>query len=122
MADTAGQTEAPGLERCVVCHPQKSHGGDDHPKVHVLGSWVRNPDDDEQIVVRNPSFHYDCLPQEWVDRYEGDPTHARLLETRRAAVEDGKRGADLAAYHLTLPDDNDPAIAEAYAAELEAQA
>lgn len=116
MTETDQAPDVIGTSKCNGTNCGKT---DDHPKVHVLGNWVQNPDADEVVVIRNPSFHYDCLPQKWVDGYQGDPTHARMLETRRAAVEDGLRGQKLREYHHTLPDDNDPAIAEAYAASLQ---
>lgn len=119
MADTQAPAQeaapAPGPTTCSRCGKTE-----DHPKVHVLGSWVKDPNADVVEVVRNPSFHHDCLPEDWVAKYEGDPTHARMLELRRAAIEDGLRGDALRAHNDTLPDDNDPAIAEAYAASLEA--
>lgn len=78
---------------------------DDHPKIHIWGNWVRDPDAQESTVVRDPSFHFDCLPEPVAARLEGKPDHARTVAAREAALS-GTHGQDLRDHIADLPDDN----------------
>ena len=59
--------------------------------------------------MRDPSFHFDCLPVQFealLGNDEQEPQHAVTRAGVRAARE-GKHGDDLRAHLLSLPTDND---------------
>ncbi len=91
----------------VVNHPcDRCDKQDDHPMTHVAGVWKKN----ERTQVQDPSFHFDCLPQEYVDLLhvggEPLPQHAKTWALREAALA-GTHGADLTRLAHELPSDND---------------
>lgn len=90
-------------ETPVENHPCDDCGQlDDHPMIHISGLWRR----DERITVANPSFHFDCLPAEYVDLLGDDPQHAVTRAARDAALS-GVHGAELRTFIASLPSDND---------------
>lgn len=73
---------------------------DNHPMVHVAyARWQK----DARTSILEPSFHFDCLPAEFIPPVE--PQHANLHSTIEEA-QSGVKGDDLRAFILTLPDDN----------------
>lgn len=75
---------------------------DDHPMVHVWGVWRKN----DRTTVNDPSFHFDCLPAEYVDLLGDLPQHANTLATI-AAARDGVHGAELHKFiHKQKNNDN----------------
>jgi hypothetical protein len=94
-------TESLQTSHCDGC------GQDDpDPKGHWWGNWVRNPDSREQVVIQNPSFHFDCTPEEFLEMWGNAPQHAVSLAAVEAA-KSGTHGADLRAYIESLPTDNE---------------
>lgn len=74
---------------------------DNHPMIHVAyGVWKK----DERTTVREPSFHFDCLPQEYRDLLDG-PQHAVTVAAIEAA-ESGVHGEELREFIQSQPDDN----------------
>jgi hypothetical protein len=77
---------------------------DDHPMAHVAGIW-----DNGTVITRNPSFHFDCLPVDAMERWGIDltaPRHAVTAAAREAALS-GVHGAELRSFIGSLPTDND---------------
>lgn len=86
----------------VVNHPCDACGQlDDHPMVHVLGPWGK----DERTTLSDPSFHYDCLPEEFRALLGDAPEHA-VTRAAIAAAEGGKHGNALRKFIQAQPDDN----------------
>jgi hypothetical protein len=85
---------------CNVC--DKS---DTHPKINVMGFWVKDPTAARPEVIAHPNWHHDCLPPEFVERYTGDPTHASLMEIRQKAL-DGVHGDRLREHIESMPHDD----------------
>lgn len=90
----------------VKNHPCDACGQlDDHPMIHVWGPWQK----DERITVADPSFHFDCIPDDLIEKYglvEGAPQHS-VTVSAIAAARSGVHGADLREYIASLPSDND---------------
>jgi len=92
--------EAPDVTHCDGCGQD-----DDHPKGHWWGNWVKETEGRETTVIANPSFHFDCTPQEYLDMWGDAPQHARSMGAVEAA-KSGIHGNELRAHIRTLPDDN----------------
>jgi hypothetical protein len=110
---TEQTTEQPGP---VENHPCAACGQlDDHPMIHVLGPWQAPVNEDgTALVVMNPSFHYDCLPDNADDLWGLDltaPQHAVTAAARDAAL-GGVHGAELRTFIESLPSDNDLDVEE----------
>lgn len=74
---------------------------DTAPMIHVAyGTWQK----DERTSISEPSFHFDCLPQEWRDQLVG-PEHA-VTVAAIAAAESGTKGDALREFIQAQPDDN----------------
>jgi len=103
MTETTTEAAAVVNDRCAACGQE-----DDHPMIHVWGVWQK-PTDDGLLTVVNPSFHFDCLPDDAHDLWGIDrdaPEHANLKATQEAARA-GTHGDDLRAFIAGLPSDND---------------
>lgn len=82
---------------------------DDHPMVHLYGEWRKTAVDDQIIIVKNPSFHFDCLPADADVQWGLDlsaPQHAVTAAAREAAL-GGVHGDELRSFIASLPSDND---------------
>lgn len=89
-------------DQAVVNHPCDGCGQlDNHPMIHVQGVWQKN----ERTTVQDPSFHFDCIPDEYLVQLIGQPQHAVSLAAREAALE-GTHGDKLRAFIFKQPDDN----------------
>lgn len=114
MSETTTEAEAAPVEnhRCAVCGQL-----DDHPMIHVWGPWTGPQNEDgAALVVNNPSFHFDCLPDNAEELWGLDlaaPEHAVTAAAREAALS-GVHGAELRTFITSLPSDNDvePAVDE----------
>lgn len=74
---------------------------DTDPMIHVAyGSWQK----DDRTLIMEPSFHFDCLPQEFRDDLSG-PEHAVTVAAIEAA-ESGTKGDALREFIADQPDDN----------------
>jgi hypothetical protein len=65
--------------------------------------------DNGTVITRNPSFHFDCLPVDAMERWGIDltaPRHAVTAAAREAALS-GVHGAELRSFIGSLPTDND---------------
>jgi hypothetical protein len=70
--------------------------------IHVMGAWQKN----ERTTVTDPSFHFDCLPDEYAVLLIGQPEHA----VTNAAIEAAKKGVHgdkLYAFIEKQPSDNE---------------
>lgn len=74
---------------------------DDHPMIHVADNWKK----DERTTITAPSFHFDCLPQEFRAMLDG-PQHA-VTNAAIEAAESGTHGDELREFILAQPSDND---------------
>jgi hypothetical protein len=74
---------------------------DDHPMVHVSGVWRK----DDRITITAPSFHFDCLPQEFVDLMGDAPQHT-VTQFAIIAAREGTHGDELRALIQEQPTDN----------------
>lgn len=85
----------------VENHPCAGCGQlDDHPMIHVMGPYQA-----EGTIHLAPSFHYDCLPQEYGSLVASGDEHA----VTRAAIEaaqNGIHGDELRSFILEQPTDN----------------
>lgn len=88
----------------VENHPCAACGQlDDHPMIHVGPAvWEK----DAETLVRNPSFHFDCLPPEFEEQVADGDQHANTRATI-AAARKGIHGAKLAALIAKQPSDNE---------------
>lgn len=103
--DTEPDPDAPPIPNhaCAGCGQL-----DDHPMVHVAGSWEK-PTPEGRLIVDNPSFHFDCLPDDADDLWGLDlsaPQHANAALTREAAL-GGVHGDELRTFIASLPSDNE---------------
>lgn len=70
---------------------------DTDPMFHVsYATWQK----DSKTIIIEPSFHHDCVPQEFRDMLVG-PDHEVAREII-AAADSGTRGADLLAFIESL--------------------
>jgi len=80
---------------------------DDHPMIHVAANWKR----DERVTITEPSFHFDCLPDEYVDLLldaDGNPLpQHRVTYDAIQAAKAGTHGHELRAFIQTQKTDND---------------
>lgn len=74
---------------------------DTHPMIHVNAPWKK----DDRLTISDPSFHFDCLPEEFEALLGNGPEHA----TTRAAIDaarSGVHGNKLRELIESKPDDN----------------
>lgn len=86
---------------CAVCGQL-----DDHPMIHV-GPYVWQKD--ESTTVSNPSFHFDCIPDDVAAEFglnEHNPQHAVTVAAMQAA-KDGTHGDKLRAFIAKQDSDNE---------------
>lgn len=80
---------------------------DTDPMIHLAyAAWKR----DERTTVSEPSFHYDCLPEEFREQLVG-PQNAVTAAAVEAA-DSGVKGEDLREFIQAQPDDNNVVIDE----------
>lgn len=78
---------------------------DDHPMIHVgWTAWQK----DDRVSINEPSFHFDCLPAEFVSMLGNDPSHNVTLAAIDAA-KGGVKGDDLRAFIAAQETDNNTA-------------
>lgn len=91
------ETPPPGVQVCDACGKK-----DTDPMIHVAyGSYQK----DERTTIAEPSFHYDCLPDDIRAQLVG-PANANTLAGVEAA-ESGTKGEALRELLQSLPSDND---------------
>lgn len=104
--DSPDAAEAEVDQTPVENHPCDGCGKlDDHPMVHIWAPWSKKIDEKTTVVVEDPSFHHDCLPQEYRDMVAEGPQHA-VIRAAIEAAENGVHGDELRAYIQSLPSDN----------------
>ncbi len=87
----------------VKNHPCDACGQlDDHPMVHIQGSWEK----DGRTTISDPSFHFDCLPEEFEQLLGDAPQHA-VTRAAVAKARDGVHGDKLRAFITSQPSDNE---------------
>jgi hypothetical protein len=92
-----------GMTAPTVNHPCDVCGAlDDHPMIHV--GWT-NWQKDDRTSVSEPSFHFDCLPAEFVSMLGDDPSHNVTLAAIDAA-KSGTNGAALREFIAAQETDN----------------
>lgn len=92
-----------GAQMCDACGQT-----DTDPMIHVAyGSWNK----DARTTIHDPSFHFDCLPEEFRSELVG-PEHA-VTVAAIAAASGGTRGEALREFIAAQPDDNsiEPTVA-----------
>lgn len=93
------------VDQPVVNNPCDACGkADDHPMIHVFGVWQK----DDRTSVADPSFHFDCLPEQFESLLGDDDTAPEHAVTRAAIAKarDGVHGDKLRAFIQAQPDDN----------------
>lgn len=75
---------------------------DDHPMIHVYGTWQK----DERTSITDPSFHFDCLPEEFEQLLGDAPQHA-VTVAAIAKAREGVHGAKLRTFIEAQPSDNE---------------
>jgi hypothetical protein len=88
--------EALAVVQCDGCGQS-----DNHPMIHVMGAWQKN----ERTTINDPSFHFDCLPDEYRVLLIGQPQHA-VTNAAIEAAEKGTHGDKLRAFIAKQEDDN----------------
>lgn len=84
-------------------HPCDACGQTDtDPMIHVaFGSWRK----DERTLITEPSFHFDCLPDQFRSELSG-PENAVTVAAIEAA-ESGTKGEALREFIASQPSDNE---------------
>lgn len=93
-------TETPVQTTCDGCLQV-----DDHPKIHIWTNGA-NWQKDERTSVADPSFHFDCLPEQYVLLLGDDPSHA-VTRGAIAKANDGVHGDKLRSFIQSQKSDND---------------
>lgn len=75
---------------------------DNHPMIHVMGTWQKN----ERTSVVDPSFHFDCIPEEYENLLGNSPQHSVTIGTI-AKARSGTHGDKLREFILKQPSDNE---------------
>jgi hypothetical protein len=90
-------------ETPVENHPCDACGQlDDHPMIHIWGAWQK----DDRTNITDPSFHFDCIPEEFEGLLGDAPQH----EVTRAAIakaRDGVHGDKLRTFIASQTSDNE---------------
>lgn len=75
---------------------------DNHPMVHVMGTWQKN----ERTTVTDPSFHFDCLPEEYENYLGNEPQHSVTIAAI-AKARSGVHGDKLRDFIMKQESDNE---------------
>lgn len=76
---------------------------DTDPMIHVAYAiWKK----DERVSITEPSFHFDCLPQEFRSQLQEDPAAHAVTLAAIDAAETGTKGDALREFIQAQPDDN----------------
>lgn len=77
---------------------------DTDPMIHVAyGTWKK----DERTTINEPSFHFDCLPEEFRAELAADPAAHSVTLAAIDAAESGTKGEALREFIQERPSDNE---------------
>lgn len=92
-------SEAPAVPEPSTC--DGCGQTDTAPMIHIAyGQWKK----DARTTISEPSFHFDCLPDQFRAELDG-PEHA-VTVAAIAAAESGTKGDALREFIAAQPDDN----------------